>query len=173
VLATQRGARRNSWPLRRVPSILFAVAGGDAESRTRCPGCPLPSQAQLSSWEARHGTGGPRTGRDGSRWAASLSLLAPRGWRRDGEGWMVRGWTGTGTRTRVSCYPAGDSAQHEAGANAGYIVRAIASSRRRERGWRRTRATRRALLPPPGDRQARAGRRVGDGVFAGESEGRQ
>jgi hypothetical protein len=53
------------------------------------------------------------------------------------------------------------------------IVRAIAPSRRRERGWRRARATRRALLPPPGDRQARAGRRVGDGVFAGESEGRQ
>ena len=53
------------------------------------------------------------------------------------------------------------------------IVRAIAPSRRRERGWRRARATRRALLLPPGDRQARAGRRVGDGVFAGESEGRQ
>jgi hypothetical protein len=51
------------------------------------------------------------------------------------------------------------------------IVRAIALSRRRERGWRRARATRRALLPPPGDRQARVGRRVGDGVFAGESEG--
>jgi hypothetical protein len=53
------------------------------------------------------------------------------------------------------------------------IVRAITPSRRRERGWKRARATRRALLPPPGDRQARAGRRVGDGVFAGESEGRQ
>jgi hypothetical protein len=53
------------------------------------------------------------------------------------------------------------------------IVRAIAPSRRRERGWRRARATRRALLLPPGDRQARAGRRVGDDVFAGESEGRQ
>jgi hypothetical protein len=53
------------------------------------------------------------------------------------------------------------------------IVRAIAPIRRRERGWRRARATRRALLLPPGDRQARAGRRVGDGVFAGESEGRQ
>ena len=53
------------------------------------------------------------------------------------------------------------------------IVRAIAPSRRRERGWRRARATRRALLLPPGDRQARAGRRVGDGVFAGESERRQ
>jgi hypothetical protein len=51
------------------------------------------------------------------------------------------------------------------------IVRTIAPNRRRERGWRRARATRRALLPPPGDRQARAGRRVGDGVFAGESEG--
>jgi hypothetical protein len=51
------------------------------------------------------------------------------------------------------------------------IARAIAPSRRRERGYRRARATRRALLPPPGDRQARAGRRVGDGVFAGESGG--
>jgi hypothetical protein len=31
------------------------------------------------------------------------------------------------------------------------IVRAIAPSRRRERGWRWARATRRALLPPPGE----------------------
>jgi hypothetical protein len=51
------------------------------------------------------------------------------------------------------------------------IVTAIAP--RRERGGRRARATWRVLLPPSDDRQARAGRRVGDGVFAGESEGRQ
>jgi hypothetical protein len=51
------------------------------------------------------------------------------------------------------------------------IVRAIAPSRRRERGWRRARATRRALLPPPGDRQARAGRRIGDASSRARARG--
>jgi hypothetical protein len=51
------------------------------------------------------------------------------------------------------------------------IVRAIAPSRRRERGWRRARATRRALLPPPVDRQARAGRRIGDASSRARARG--
>jgi hypothetical protein len=59
---------------------------------------------------------------------------------------------------------------HKAGANAGYSEGDSAQQEARA-GLERARATRRALLPPLGDRQARAGRRVGDGVFAGESEG--
>jgi hypothetical protein len=51
------------------------------------------------------------------------------------------------------------------------IARTIAPSRRRERGWRRARATRRALLPPSGDRQARAGRRVGDASSRARARG--